>query len=260
MDINGYLRALVILSVTLLVLYGVMGPIQERFGMAGLAVTEFSLFGLSLLYCFAFRIPLADAFPLPALKARLAFGTVLCYFAVLFALTPVSFLLSALAPQETIEVQEALSDVFLSASPAFAFLCVAVLPAICEEAVFRGVLFASLEPMKSEFAKILLIGICFGVFHGNIIRFFPTALLGMCLTWLRLRTGSMAYPMILHCINNMVSLGANYLLAAEEALPSVEAAADSSWAMIYPSLMVGGLGVGLFIVARRLFEKPPAAQ
>jgi membrane protease YdiL (CAAX protease family) len=81
---------------------------------------------------------------------------------------------------------------------------VAVTPALCEEIVFRGVLLGStkgLEPWR----MIVLNGLVFGAFHlsfQTVIRFLPTALLGMLIAWAVSRTGSIWVGALMHFLNN----------------------------------------------------------
>jgi len=80
----------------------------------------------------------------------------------------------------------------------------AATPAICEELVFRGVLLGGtreLEPWRI----IVLNGIVFGAFHlsfETVIRFLPTASLGMLIAWAVWRTGSIWIGVLMHFCNN----------------------------------------------------------
>ena len=45
-------------------------------------------------------------------------------------------------------------------------------------------------------------GLCFGLFHGNLAQFFYTAILGMILAYVYIRTGKILYTMGIHaCLN-----------------------------------------------------------
>lgn len=80
----------------------------------------------------------------------------------------------------------------------------AVTPAICEEIVFRGVLLGgtrTLEPWR----MIVLNGVTFGAFHlsfETVVRFLPTAALGMVIAWSVWRTGSIWIGALMHFLNN----------------------------------------------------------
>jgi sodium transport system permease protein len=86
------------------------------------------------------------------------------------------------------------------------FLVIGILPGICEEILFRGVILSLLPRSYSDRKRILVVGTLFGAFHMSILRFTPTALLGLVLTYLALATGSILPCMILHGCHNMLSV------------------------------------------------------
>jgi sodium transport system permease protein len=89
-------------------------------------------------------------------------------------------------------------------------LYMAVLPAICEELAFRGILLSGLRRKLRPAALIVGIGLVFGLFHVSLYRIAPTAALGMVLTAIALMTGSVFPGMLLHAGNNAIGvLGSN---------------------------------------------------
>ena len=87
-----------------------------------------------------------------------------------------------------------------------AILVIALLPAVFEEAVFRGVFFRILENKYSKAGLIIVTGIMFGLMHLNIFNIFETAVLGMALGVLTLISGSIYPAVIMHFVNNAVSV------------------------------------------------------
>ena len=86
------------------------------------------------------------------------------------------------------------------------FAIVSISPAVCEEAVFRGVVMHSFDNGKNKWVAIILTGLIFGAFHGSIWRFVPTALLGIMLGYIVYETDNMIYGALFHAINNAVPL------------------------------------------------------
>lgn len=79
---------------------------------------------------------------------------------------------------------------------------VALSPGICEELLFRGVIYSLLKKRLSQKQLIWAVGGLFGLFHMSLVRVLPTGLLGVLLTWMRLRAGCI-YPCIcLHACHN----------------------------------------------------------
>ena len=76
-----------------------------------------------------------------------------------------------------------------------------VLAPVFEELIFRKLLVDRVLPY-GEWPAILLSGITFGLYHGNLTQFFYAALLGMMLAYVYIRTGNVLYTMGLHaCVN-----------------------------------------------------------
>ena len=76
-----------------------------------------------------------------------------------------------------------------------------VLAPVFEELIFRKLLVDRVLPY-GEWPAILLSGITFGLYHGNLTQFFYAALLGMVLAYVYIRTGNVLYTMGLHaCVN-----------------------------------------------------------
>ncbi len=82
-------------------------------------------------------------------------------------------------------------------------LVLGVLPAVFEEAFFRGFMLSSLLGMKNVW-KVIVVGLCFALFHGQISQFFYQFIFGALLCVLTLLTDSVLPAVIVHFINNLV--------------------------------------------------------
>jgi membrane protease YdiL (CAAX protease family) len=78
---------------------------------------------------------------------------------------------------------------------------VAVVPAFCEEILFRGMIQRGLERIGAGWS-IFLSGLLFGLFHFDFQRFAAQALIGFVAAYAVYRTGSIFNGMILHFMNN----------------------------------------------------------
>jgi sodium transport system permease protein len=105
------------------------------------------------------------------------------------------------------EMLEGLERLVTAETPSRFFwllLVLAVTPAVCEELVFRGVLLGSTRSLR-PWQMIVLNGAVFGAFHlsfETVIRFLPTATLGIVIAWAVWRSGSIWVGMLMHLINN----------------------------------------------------------
>jgi sodium transport system permease protein len=106
------------------------------------------------------------------------------------------------------EFLEGMSEFLTAETPGqilWLLVLVAVTPAICEEALFRGVFLAGTRAHTSTFKVILLNGIVFGAFHiptATVFRLLPSTVLGMLLAWVVLRTRSIWPAVLMHLLNN----------------------------------------------------------
>jgi len=105
------------------------------------------------------------------------------------------------------EMLEGLEQLVTAETPSRFFwllLILAVTPAVCEELVFRGVLLGGTRSLR-PWQMIVLNGAVFGAFHlsfETVIRFLPTATLGIVIAWAVWRSGSIWVGMLMHLINN----------------------------------------------------------
>ena len=84
------------------------------------------------------------------------------------------------------------------------FLVICLVPAVCEEFLFRGAILSNLLPFGRAQA-ILISALLFGLMHQNFAQFFYAFCAGIVLGLIYERTGSIWSCMILHLTNNFFS-------------------------------------------------------
>ncbi|MGE0328589.1 MAG: lysostaphin resistance A-like protein [Polyangiaceae bacterium] len=139
---------------------------------------------------------------------------------VVFGITPLALGI-AQAVQRALEVETASEEVVRIAAGApplsFALLifCVAVLPGLVEEALFRGFVTRLLVPWY--WFAWLVPSVLFGVVHGDWVQSTGTIILGLGFGWIRLRTGSVLPSMFAHMTYNAaVLIGARFSAAQDD--------------------------------------------
>jgi membrane protease YdiL (CAAX protease family) len=105
----------------------------------------------------------------------------------------------------------ALTKVFVSADTIPMLLLnifvVALVPAICEEVFFRGILLQYTRYIfDKEWVAIIISSLVFSGFHGQFYGFLPRFALGIVLGFVFLKTASIYPPLILHFINNAMAV------------------------------------------------------
>jgi uncharacterized protein len=87
------------------------------------------------------------------------------------------------------------------------FFLVAILPAIGEELLFRGIVQNEiLEIFRNPHVAILLSAFLFSFVHFQFFGFFPRMLLGMLFGYLYYWSGNILIPVSIHCLNNGLTL------------------------------------------------------
>ncbi len=77
---------------------------------------------------------------------------------------------------------------------------------VCEEVLFRGLLYGALRRYLDWRWAAGVSGVIFGIIHADLWRFAPLAVMGVFLVVLRERTKSLVVPMCVHAFHNSVML------------------------------------------------------
>jgi membrane protease YdiL (CAAX protease family) len=94
----------------------------------------------------------------------------------------------------------------------FGLFNVAVVPAFCEEVMFRGYLMRALERSWGILVAVVVSGFLFGMFHLQLPNLLPLATIGIVLALMTWLSGSIWPAVLAHFINNgaAVLLGSTY--------------------------------------------------
>ena len=153
---------------------------------------------------------------------------------------PVTMFMAYFFPKEIFAVSEGLNEVIYSVPLLLSVFISSVMPAVCEEALHRGFILKSFQSKwKNKWFLSVLMGIIFGLFHGSVWRFLPTAILGGVLTYIMLETENMFYPALFHFTNNFLP---SFLASFSGNAPQTEAATEL---LVQQGIPVAFLGIYL---------------
>ena len=85
-------------------------------------------------------------------------------------------------------------------------LVVGIVGPICEELLFRGLLFHRLKDWVRPEAAILVSALLFGIYHGNMVQFLYAACMGVMLAVIYDKTGTLWVSIVAHIAANLWSL------------------------------------------------------
>lgn len=88
-------------------------------------------------------------------------------------------------------------------------ISLALIPAVCEELIFRGIITTALK-QKGEIFAIVLSSIMFAIFHFSPSQLLYPICFGLILSTVYLSTNNIIFPILLHFINNALSLSIQY--------------------------------------------------
>jgi sodium transport system permease protein len=236
-------QALTVYAIAFLLLWFVFVPWQKRSLVSGLLATQYlGMLGVVVALArtagrsFTGMVALRRPSPTAVVGAVLMGASAWAVVAMLSEwLVPV--------PKDVLEqMRKALLPGDGSRSLVASLLLVAATPAVCEEVLFRGVVLRGLATRLTPTGAIVITGLLFGMFHLNVWKLLPTALLGIALSWAAFESRSLVTSMIVHFINNgmLVTLSA---LKADEPLGRLGRGASA--AIFAVAVVVSGAGVYL---------------
>ena len=129
------------------------------------------------------------------------------------------------------------------------FITIAVLPAIFEELMMRGVVLGELLPYGKGFA-IITSGVLFGLMHMNAVQLPFACIAGIAMAFAAVYTGSLLMSMLLHFTNNLISV----------ILLSLPALIGAEWAVVMEAavstlIFVCGAAAAIYLIKNK-DEKP----
>jgi sodium transport system permease protein len=200
-------QALLFVGLVAVLFFYLGAPLQIRWLERGLFATEWLLLFLpAVLFVALWRFDPAGTFSLRRPRGRQVTGALL----MIAGSTPIAWLLAWLQslwlpiPWELVEGLDELVRADSLPRLAWLLVLIALTPAICEEAVFRGILLAGSRRMTMARA-VVLNGLVFGAFHVSfetVFRLLPTAWLGLVLAWAAWHTRSIWISSLMHFVNN----------------------------------------------------------
>ncbi|UCE59634.1 MAG: CPBP family intramembrane metalloprotease [Phycisphaerales bacterium] len=153
-------------------------------------------------------------------------------------------------PQAVMESAKIIEQALAGLPAAGVLLLIAVIPAICEESLFRGFLLCSMRGATGKWTAIIVSAAVFGVFHFFLFKFAVTTALGIVLGYICWQSRSIIPVMLAHCLHN--GLGA--MTARNQAWQAwLGLNVEDPWAHLPPQVLIGGgivFVLGLAVASR----------
>lgn len=202
---GDYIRELVVFGGVVFMLLFYLGQIATMGDpLIGNALTQIFLIMIPALFFLKWhKMPVAETLSLRCPSSLHILGALVLSVATVFLANLMLTTQSVFMPYSEEYAKQMMLLIIPPDKPLWQILLVvAVLPGICEEVLFRGLVQGVLMKRYPRDKVIVWIGILFGVFHLSLFRFLPTASLGMVISYLVFRSGSIFPSMCLHMAHN----------------------------------------------------------
>ena len=149
------------------------------------------------------KIPVRDFVPKKC-RPKYIVIAFLAIFGLLFAVSPLNTLfVNFLTELGYVPVQSSLPSLE-GGGMAGAIIVVAVLPAVCEELLFRGAILRGAEEGAGTAAAVLLSAVLFMLYHGSVEQPIYQFICGCVFALMAVRSASVLPSMLAHFVNNAV--------------------------------------------------------
>ena len=132
---------------------------------------------------------------------------------------------------------------------------VAIVPALSEEAMFRGLVQRSFEMKMKPFYAALITAIFFGVNHFNPYGLIPLILLGLYFGFAAYMSGSIIVPIILHFLNNFTAVMLYFIFGDDELISSTVQKPVELGSSFLLLLTMAMLFAGVLLTIKKYYSK-----
>ena len=243
---------LIIYAFVMLVFLYICSYLQLRYKMTGLVLTELIIAIIPILLSIYIKTDFKKVYSINKLSITEIIGAICLWAGTYMITTLISSILVQWFPDGLEELAKAQYELMKENSLWVNLLVIALLPAICEETLFRGFLLSAFTNEKYPARGILLTGILFGIMHISLIKLLPITILGIAIAYAVYKTKSIFAGMLIHFLNN----GFAVLATSKLTQPSSEImqAQQYGTSMIWMGLVIGVVAILIMFLGIRLIS------
>lgn len=199
---------LLVMAIAVLILFFVSSLAVVKFGIYGLMLEQALFLLLVVIYSYYIKADFKKLFSLKIPKLKSIFGTVFSFAGTYLLVTVLTAFLIKLFPK--LNHADGVMSIGGDESLLLAIIAMALFPAVCEEALFRGFLFGTLKDKYKVGTAILVSGFLFGVYHLDLLKIITITVLGSVMAYCVYKGGSILLSILMHFINNLLAVLASY--------------------------------------------------
>lgn len=201
----GYGDLILLLCIVLLLIFYVGTFAQLKFGFFGVAVQQLIILLCPLVYAWYIKADKKQLFSAQIIKPLQLAGSVMIGIAAFVGALILGALLMPIFPESAKGLTQ-LDDMLVNQPVYLLVLVVALMPAIGEELLFRGFVMGTLKKRCRPVVAIVVTTLIFAAYHMSLIKMFTIGIVGLGLTLVTYKTGSIAASMCVHFMNNLLSV------------------------------------------------------
>lgn len=196
-------ESLLIMVVALLLMVYVGGMVSTSAPPAiSLIVQQIFIGVLPILAAIYIKADMKKVFSLTLPKFKDLLGSIVLGVGGICLNLVVSSLLSMAFPSDSEGLNEMYTSILDGVPFALGLCLMALLPAVCEELMYRGYMLTAFQNRMSLTKAVIIVSLLFGISHMSMIKLLPTALLGATLAYMIHKSGSILSSVLVHFLNN----------------------------------------------------------
>lgn len=202
-SIPGIGDVLLLLSVMLIVLLMIGSLLILKMGLGGSSAQQLIMLSFTLIYCIYIKVDFKKVFNLNIPKFSHLIAGIITWLGAYLLMLVGSNVFALFFPKSANSVNNTYTTLIGDSGTISVIVAMAVMPAICEEVLFRGFLFGTLSNRMKIWPAIIITGVVFGAYHMTLVQLIFVGILGAVMAYVVFRTKSIFVSMAMHFCNNL---------------------------------------------------------
>ena len=135
-----------------------------------------------------------------------------------------------------------------------ALFVLGIVPAICEELIFRGVIFGGLRKSFGMWTSVVLCGLLFALMHQSVTQLIYPFILGCVLAVVMERTGNILYPILIHMFNNFTTVILTFVFSILK-IEDINTVFNVQWWGVLCAILLAALTCGILWLLYHFYLK-----